>query len=146
LDYRNHPGDWTGITPSAAEYSAKTSITTSKVSEIEPNDRAWPQFAVHKGLVYLARNTTDGPQLWRCDPAVQGAPAPATAADCDADDWTLIVFRSDATMISASSDFEGGAGCTAPCAGIAGNGFGTPATNVAFFDAKSLNFAGTDFL
>jgi hypothetical protein len=127
--------------------------------------------------------------LWRCDPAVQTTPAPATAADCDSDDWTLIaangtgdaalsqfdnpnnshnsvlavngdylyvgydnavdgvvVFRSDATVISASSDFEGEAGCTAPCAGIAGDGFGTPATNVAFFDAKSLNFGGTDFL
>jgi hypothetical protein len=189
LDYGNHPGDWTAITPSDAAYSAKTSISTSKVSEIEPKDRAWPQFAVHKGLVYLARNTIDGPQLWRCDPAVQSAPAPATAADCDSDDWTLIaanatgdaalsqfdnpnnshisvlavngdylyvgydnavdgvaVFRSDAAVISSSSDFEGESGCTAPCTGIAGAGFGEPATNVAFFDAKSLSFGGTDFL
>jgi len=189
LDYGNHPGDWTAITPSAAEYSAKTSIATSKVSEIDPKDRAWPQFAVHKGLVYLARNTTDGPQLWRCDPTVQSGPAPATAADCDSDDWTLIaanatgdtalsqldnpnnshisvlvangdylyvgydnavdgvlVFRSNATVISASSDFEGDAGCTPPCTGIGGDGFGTSATNVSFFDAKSLNFGGMDFL
>jgi hypothetical protein len=189
LDYGNHTGDWTAITPSAAAYSAKTSITTSKVSEIDPKDRAWPQFAVHNGLVYLARNTTDGPQLWRCDPTVQNMPAPATAADCDSDDWTLIaangtgdaalsqfdnpsnshisvlvangdylyvgydnaidgvvVFRSDAMMISASSDFEGDAGCTPPCAGIGGDGFGAPATNVAFFDAKSLNFGATDYL
>jgi hypothetical protein len=189
LDYGNHPGDWTAITPSAAAYSAKPSITTSKVSEIEPKDRTWPQFAVHNGLVYLARNTTDGPQLWRCDPTVQNTPAPATAADCDSDDWTLIaangagdpalsqldnpnnshisvlvangdylyvgydnaidgvvVFRSDATMISASSDFEGDAGCAPPCAGVGGDGFGIPATNAAFFDAKSLNFGGTDYL
>ena len=190
LDYGNHPGDWTAITPSAAAYSAKMSVATSKVSEIEPKDRAWPQFAEHNGLVYMARNTTDGPQLWRCEPTVQSSPAPATAADCDSDDWTLIaangvggdaelsqldnprnshisvlvangnylyvgydnatdgvgVFRSDAPTISASGDFEGNAGCTPPCAGIGGDGFGTPATNVAFFDAKSLNFGGTDFL
>jgi hypothetical protein len=183
LDYGNHPGDWTAITPSAAAYSAKTSLATSKVSEIHPKDRAWPQFAVHNGLIYLARNTTDGPQLWRCDPTTQNMPAPATAADCDSDDWTLIatngtgdtalsqfdnpnnshisvlvangdylyvgydnavegvvVFRSNAMMISASSEFEGDAGCTPPCAGIGGDGFGTPGTNVAFFDGA------TDFL
>jgi len=58
----------------------------------------------------------------------------------------VLVFRSNATVISASSDFEGDAGCTPPCTGIGGDGFGTSATNVSFFDAKSLNFGGMDFL
>ncbi|MEN8162266.1 MAG: hypothetical protein ABFS41_19500, partial [Myxococcota bacterium] len=34
------------------------------------NPKAVPQMAVFRGRLYAARNTTDGPQLWGCDPAV----------------------------------------------------------------------------
>ena len=90
LDYTNSPGDWEAVTPSSADYTAKTSVTTTKTAEIEPVDKAWPQVAEFNGHYFAARNTTDGPQLWRCDPEVESGPAPATAGDCDEGDWSLV--------------------------------------------------------
>ncbi len=80
------PDDWEIITPSAAAYAAKVSVTTSKVVDLLPLDRAVPQIARYSGRLYVARNTTDGPQLWMCDPLIGGQPL-----DCDAGDWTLIL-------------------------------------------------------
>ena len=50
------PADWTIATPTAAAYTAKTSVTTLKVADLEPADKAWPMSAVFKGLLYLARS------------------------------------------------------------------------------------------
>ena len=94
LDYGNAPGDWAVMTPSSAAYTALISVTTSKTQAIEPADRAWPQIAALNGHVFLGRNTTSGPQLWRCDPAVVSGPAPATATDCDPGDWSLVAGNS----------------------------------------------------
>jgi hypothetical protein len=90
LDYRSAKSHWTTSTPSAEAYRAKVSVTTQKLTDIEPADRAWSRMAVFQGHVYLGRNTTGGPQLWRCDPATVSGPAPATAEDCDPGDWVLI--------------------------------------------------------
>jgi len=53
-------------------------ITTAKSSDFFPADKAVPQMAVFGGKLYMARNTTSGPQLWMCNTA---ACAPA--------DWAL---------------------------------------------------------
>ncbi|AKJ00351.1 Hypothetical protein AA314_01977 [Archangium gephyra] len=90
LDYESSPAHWVSITPSAPEYRAKQSLTTDKDMELEPSDRAWSRMAVFNGHVYLGRNTTAGPQLWRCDPALVSGPSPATVQDCDAGDWVLV--------------------------------------------------------
>ena len=76
------PSDWAVATPSAAEYVAKTSVTTSKLADLLPADRSLPQWAVLNGKLYAARNTTSGPQLWACTPGGDGA--------CDPADWALI--------------------------------------------------------
>ncbi|HEY0096263.1 MAG TPA: hypothetical protein VGB96_18180, partial [Archangium sp.] len=52
-------------------------------------DKAVPQLAVFQGRLYLARNTTVGPQLFACDPAKTGS-----ATDCDPDDWALVAANS----------------------------------------------------
>jgi len=83
--YEDNPGDWLVITPSSADYTALTSITTTVMAELRPTDRAVPQVAVFAGRVYVARNTTVGPQLWSCAPGTSGDPEL-----CDAADWTLI--------------------------------------------------------
>ncbi len=83
------PGDWVSDLPSAAAFVAKASTVTDKTADLEPVDRAVPQMAVFNGRLYAARNTTDGPQLWACDPAVAGE-----AAHCDPDDWALVAPNS----------------------------------------------------
>ncbi len=83
------PGDWVSHLPSAAEFSAKSAVTTAKTSDLEPTDKAVPQMAVFGGRLYAARNTTDGPQLWSCNPGVSGS-----ALDCDSGDWSLIASNS----------------------------------------------------
>jgi hypothetical protein len=80
--YQATPSDWAVATPTAAAYTAKTSVTTSKLADLLPSDRALPQMAVLNGKLYAARNTTVGPQLWAC--------APGADLACDPGDWTLI--------------------------------------------------------
>jgi hypothetical protein len=95
LDYSNHPDHWVATVPTAPEYALYDSIATTKSSDLEPADRAWPSMAIFHGRVYLARNVAwaageGGAQLWRCDPTIQDGPPPASASDCDPDDWSLI--------------------------------------------------------
>jgi len=80
--YQSSPSDWAVTTPSAAAYGAKTSVTTSKLADLLPADRALPQWAVLNGKLYAARNTTAGPQIWACTPGADLA--------CDPGDWALI--------------------------------------------------------
>lgn len=96
------PADWSVITPSAAAYAAKASVATAKVIDLEPQDRAIPQMAVYQQKLYVARNTTTGPQLWRCDPTLT-----APAEHCDAGDWSLIVANTTGDPLL--SQFNNGA-------------------------------------
>ena len=80
--YDATPSDWAICTPSSATYTGKTSVTTSKVAEIEPADKAFPQVAAFQGRLYAGRNTTAGPQLWACDPGASPGCAPG--------EWTLV--------------------------------------------------------
>ena len=84
--YQLLPGDWAVSTPSAAAYSAKTSVTTAKLSDLLPSDRALPQMAVLGGKLYAARNTTVGPQVWAC--------TPGAGLVCDPANWSLFVPNS----------------------------------------------------
>jgi len=83
--YRDFPSDWRVMTPSSSQYSSLTSITTTKFADLLPTDRAVPQAAVFGGRLFVARNTTAGPQLWSCNPA-----GPPDTTACDPGDWTLI--------------------------------------------------------
>lgn len=83
--YASFPADWAVATPSAAAYSAKTSITTAKLADLFPSDRAVPQMAAFGGRLFMARNTTTGPQLWSCDPAISG-----DLARCEPAEWVLV--------------------------------------------------------
>jgi len=77
-----HDGSvWVTCTPSAPQWTAKASIITAKSSDFVPSDKAVPQMAVFAGHLYLARNTTTGPQLWGCAP---------TGGVCSPGDWSLV--------------------------------------------------------
>ena len=91
------PEDWASCTPSSSQWGIKTSVTTTKTTDFTPSDRAVPQMAVFQGRLYLARNTTTGPQLWVCNPGSDLA--------CDAGDWTLIAQNSTGdTSLSTFND------------------------------------------
>jgi hypothetical protein len=91
--YGDSPGHWAVCMPSAAAYTAKTSLLTAKTANLEPADRAVPQMASFKGRLYAARNTTAGPQLWGCNPATGGS-----ATDCDPGDWFLVAANSSGDL------------------------------------------------
>jgi hypothetical protein len=82
-------GDWAVATPSATAYTAKTSRNTTKLANLEPVDRAFPQFAAFGGQLYAGRNTTTGPQLWACNPALG-----TNAQRCEPADWRLVAANS----------------------------------------------------
>jgi hypothetical protein len=77
--------DWVDITPSASAYGAKSSRSTTKGGGLEPIDRAVPQTAVFGGQLFVARNTTAGPQLWTCSPS---------GGKCSSGDWSLVAPNS----------------------------------------------------
>jgi hypothetical protein len=70
--YLSNPGDWEDVTPvGETEWHAvandRFSIELSKVDRLIPADRAFPAMTVYHGKLYAARNTTDGPQVWKYD-------------------------------------------------------------------------------
>lgn len=80
--YSSAGTDWAVTTPSAAAYPAKASLTTTKIGDLTPADRALPAMAAIGGKLYAARNTTTGPQLWVCTPGASLA--------CDPSNWSLL--------------------------------------------------------
>ena len=72
---------WAVCTPSSSAWTSRSSITTSKTADLVPADKAVPQMAVFNGRLYLARNTTTGPQLWSCNPS---------SNVCSAGNWSLV--------------------------------------------------------
>lgn len=83
-------GGWIDITPTTDPlwYNAPTnnrfSIELSTQYKLIPADRAFPAMAAFNGSLYIARNTTLGPQLWKHD----GAATWTLVADDDADGIT----------------------------------------------------------
>lgn len=66
-----YPGapDWGDVTPVGntewCDGGTKFSIELTKNSKLIPADRAFPAMAVFKDNLYIARNTNQGPQLWK---------------------------------------------------------------------------------
>ncbi len=76
--------DWASATPAFTQWSSKTSVATTKDSDLLPADRAIPQIASFGGRLFFGRNTTAGPQLWACNPAGSASPT-----RCEPGDWQL---------------------------------------------------------
>ncbi len=91
--------DFVECTPSDESYEDLDSRQTDKLADLEPADRAVPAFVSYHGQLYMARNTTAGPQLWTCLPARSGV-----ANACDPDDWDLIVTNQ--ILSSRRSQFD----------------------------------------
>jgi hypothetical protein len=99
-------GSYVDSTPSSASWAGtnRYSIYLNKMADLTPDDKAFPQMAVHQGKLYAARNICEGftgnsgaaggavcptanrhTQLWKCSPASSGG-----ATTCEAADWTLV--------------------------------------------------------
>ena len=113
LPYTSSPSDWTTCTPAAI---VKTGITTTKLSDFVPADKAVPQMAIVGGRLLAIRNVylsgtsgTVGGQLWSCTPTALDAAD--TWPQCAATDWTLVVpddgadGRGAATVLVASAQY-----------------------------------------
>jgi hypothetical protein len=78
--------DFAACSPAeGAAYAQADSLPPSRMYDLTPADRAWPAAVAWKGRLFAIRNTTTGPQLWRCDPAAGTDPL-----GCDRADWTLV--------------------------------------------------------
>jgi hypothetical protein len=83
-------GDWTDITPTAevpwynTPVNDRFSIELTTQYKLIPSDRAFPAMASFNGNLYIARNTTDGAQLWKHD----GVSTWTLVADDDTDGIT----------------------------------------------------------
>ena len=99
--FAGFPGDWSGCAPAS---DPLPTVVTAKTSAIEPADRAYPAAVAFGGRLYLARNTTSGPQLFACTPTASGDPAL-----CDPADFTLVARNSQGNVVLTQFD-DGGNG------------------------------------
>src|SRR5207248_2424704 len=83
--------NWANATPSAAAWGGKTPVTVDNkvLGTLEPAQRAVPGLVTFGGRLFAARNTTAGPQLWSCNPALG-----ANAQQCEPGDWSLVAANS----------------------------------------------------
>ena len=78
--------DFSACSPAeGAAYAQADSLVPTRQYDLTPADHAWPAAVAWKGRLFAIRNTTTGPQLWRCDPGSGTDPL-----GCDRADWTLV--------------------------------------------------------
>ncbi len=97
--YSSGSAQWSQCTPDGPPWTFKVSVTTDKTAGIEPADRAFPGAAVYRGGLVTGRNTTDGPQLWSCDPN-----RTIPTLGCDAGDWSHIAPNSSGDALLSQFD------------------------------------------
>jgi hypothetical protein len=90
--------DWITITPTAVAYTARASLRVLGAGRLAARDRAVPQIVQFGGNLFVARNTTVGPQLWTCNPAF---------GRCNASDWRLVAPNSSGDMLLTQFDDPG---------------------------------------
>jgi hypothetical protein len=94
--------DWVDSTPSAVAYTLKASLPTTRTSDLEPADRAIPAMATFNGRLFVARNTTAGPQLWSC--------TPSSGTQCSRGDWSLVAANTVGdTLLTQFNDSDNAA-------------------------------------
>lgn len=141
------PQDWLDITPSSPAFAAKTSVRSKGPLESASAQRAWSPLVRLAGRLYLARNTVDGAQLWRCEPW-----ASPPLATCEASEWSLIAGEvggdPDRTAFGDGDNLA--IGLLASTAGTLWVGFDNASTGVQLFrsitdsPASVEDFAGAN--
>jgi hypothetical protein len=162
---------WSSCKPSDPAWTgspALTPVSTSRTSDLAPSDKAVPQMAVFNGRLYLARNTTSGPQLWVCTPLLNlpcspagwslvapngsGNPQLTQFDDSSLQTISLLVATSQHLYLGYDASagiklYRSNSSAPATRADFSGwdlRGFGNGVTQIV--DGKALAFAGRDFL
>jgi hypothetical protein len=84
------PGDWAPCTPALEAWTSHA-----------PGDEAGPRLAALAGQLYLARNTSGGPQLYACTPELGG-----DRLDCDPEDWSLVAANTREDLDGQLTQFD----------------------------------------
>lgn len=166
-DYGTSPADWEDITPvGETEWYTLTndrfSIELLKVERLNPVDRAFPAMVVFNGKLYIARNTTDGPQLWKYDGSLWELVADngsglTNMSEPDNSHITLLVKNGD-RLYAGYDNLADGAQIWRTAAGVADpaleadfepvsiDGFGDKDKNKSIYCGLSIADGGTDYL
>lgn len=93
----NVSGNWVDCTPST--WAARSSVVLgSSGVDLTPAQKAVPAMVAFGGRLFLARNTTAGPQLFACTPNAAG--------DCNPADWTLVAPNTAAGLATDLTQLE----------------------------------------
>jgi hypothetical protein len=167
-DYLTYPGDWADETPvSAAEwYNApindRFSIELMKYNELVPADKAFPAMAEFNNKLYVIRNTTTGPQLWKHDGAswmlvADNGTGITDMGNANNTSAALLVVNGDRLYVGFDNGVEGVQlwrtvlGVTDPAMEadfepVSTDGLGDPANNQRFYNGLSISSGGIDYL
>ncbi len=79
--------NWENSTPSNPKWAAATSVAADStvLGALDPSKKAVPSIVAFGGHLFAARNTTQGPQLWSCDPVPAVDPQ-----QCEPSEWSLV--------------------------------------------------------
>jgi hypothetical protein len=166
-DYGTSPADWEDITPAGeTEWNAVTSdrfsLELSRVERLIPADKAFPAMVVFNGKMYIARNTTDGSQLWKYDGTSWLMTADNGSGITDMGNIknssiTLLVVNGDRLYLGYDNDSDGvqvwrtAAGVTDPVfqtdfEPVSTDGLGDPGNNRRIYHGLSMADGGLDYL
>jgi len=163
-NYNAHDTDWnTGLTPAGnVEWNTNLSIALTQLNSLTPAKRAFPGSAVFNGVLYVARNTTNGPQIWAYNGSVFSLVAGNASYISDMgntgnDHITLLIVNGDRLYVGYDNTAEGiriyrtVSGVTAPGAQsdfeqVSSGGLGNPAAITQIFHGISVSDKGTAYL
>jgi hypothetical protein len=168
LDYMTYPGDWADETPVAvpewynSPLNDRFSIELTTFNKLVPADRAFPDMAEFNNKLYVIRNTTTGPQLWKHDGAswmlvADNGTGITDMGNANNTSAALLVANGDRLYIGFDNAVEGvhlwrtTLGVTDPTIEtdfepVSIDGFGDPANNQRLYNGLSISSGGVDYL
>jgi len=169
-DYRDYPGDWLDITPTALNpwnnlpAKDRFSIEMNATYKLTPAQRAFPNMVVFNGKLYAIRNTTGtagGPQIWKYNDTswttVGDSGGICAMGNANNSRITMLIRNGDMLYVGYDNPTDGvtvyrtKSGVTDPSLvgdfeQVGAGGLGDPAGNVQIFSALSASHDGVDYL
>ncbi len=163
-NYNGSPTDWnTTLTPAGTtEWDAGFSIELTKMNGLTPADRAFPAADVFNGVLYIARNTTIGLQIWAYNGSAfslvaGGATYLSNMGHSSNTGITLLAVNGDRLYVGYDNATDGiriyrtVSGVTAPSSQsdfeqVSSGGLGNPGAITRIFHAASVSDGGTAYL
>ncbi|HPJ38932.1 MAG TPA: hypothetical protein PLT75_10845 [Spirochaetota bacterium] len=166
-NYNGQPTDWdTTLTPTGVapwqNGGTRYSIELTTMNNITPSQKAFPAQGVFNSVLYIARNTTDGPQIWAYNGSAFSLVADngsgiSNMGQSSNTRITMLTVNGDRLYIGFDNATEGiqiyrtVPGVTAPAAQsdfeqVSSSGLGYGAANEKIFHAISVPDGGLDYV